>query len=357
MVPLQTRRTPSRRDRLEEAIRHVNRRYAPWLSLALGVATAVLWREGVDSVRAAVVLVSLAAAISLFVLFPPWRSRGAPWLRGASWFTAVNLAQNALWFVVPLYVLSTTWASANAPFTLWLVLLCVLSCFDVFLRERVLRGGVAAVAFLAPTLLAALQLFLPVLTGVAPRWTIFASGALAALAASALLRADARSPIRPPRLALVPALGIAFAGALVARAALPLLPPAPLRMAGSSFALERDGLEPVLPVSVLETAPSPPAYVFFFVEAPRGVHESVRVVIENSGALRESRPLGIEGGRSGGYRLWAPVSRAIESTVRASVRTLGGQIVGETSIRIVPANVAQGSVPAVSSEAPGAGSR
>ena len=315
----------------------MNRRYAPWISLAAGVATAVLWREGVDWIRAAIVLVSLAAAVSLLFLFPPWRTRGATWLHGAAWFTAVNLAQNALWFVIPFYVLSTTWPSRNAPFTLVLVALGALSCFDAFLRERVLRGGVAAVVFLVPAILAALQLFLPILTGVAPRFTVFASGALAAWAAAVLLHADPAAPVRPPRLAWAPALTVALVGALAGRAALPLLAPAPLRVAQARFALGRDGLEPVQPVAFLDAQPEAPASVFMAVEAPRGLTETVRLVVDGDASSRETRPLEISGGRAGGYRLWAPVSRATAGLVRATIRTLGGQIVGEVSAPVVAA--------------------
>lgn len=326
---------PSRRHRALEAARHLNRRYAPWLSLVAGAATAVLWREGVDWIRASVVMASLAGAVWLVFLFPPWRRRGAAWLQGAAWFAAVNLAQSALWFVIPFYVLSTTWPSRNAPFSILLVGLGALSCFDAFLRDRVLRGGLSAVAFLVPAILAAMQLFLPILTGVPPRFTVFAAGAVTALAAAVLLRADPAAPVRAPRLGLVPALAVALAGALAARAALPLLPPAPLRIAQARFALGRDGLEPVASVAWLEAGPGAPAYVFMAVEAPRGLRERVRLVVDTEEGSRETRPLAIEGGRAGGYRLWAPVPRDTAGRVRATIRTLGGQIVGETGVPVV----------------------
>lgn len=99
------------RRRLVLATSSAYRRYGPWASLVAGAVTAVLWREGVDGIRAAFVLASLAGVVSLLVLFPPWTSDGAAWARTAAWFTAANLAQNALWFVIPFYVLSTTWLS------------------------------------------------------------------------------------------------------------------------------------------------------------------------------------------------------------------------------------------------------
>ena len=83
--------------RLLAAAGHVTRRYGPWISLAGGVVTALLWREGIDQIRAAVVLASLAGAITLLLLFPPWsRSRatgmaGHRWVRSAAWWATVNL--------------------------------------------------------------------------------------------------------------------------------------------------------------------------------------------------------------------------------------------------------------------------
>jgi hypothetical protein len=325
--------------RLTAAAAKANRRYGPWISLAVGAATALLWREGVDQVRAALVLASLTGAIALLLLFPPWdESRGPavaenPWVRSAAWWTTVNLAQNALWFVIPFYVLSTTWPSRNTPFTLLLVALGIVSCFDLFLRERLLRGGWAAVAFVVPALLAAMQLFLPVLTGLAPRFTIFASGAIAAFVGACLIAPDTfmrRRRLLPAFLAIT-----AVLGALAARAVLPLLAPAPLRIASASFALGRSGLDPVNPVASLPAGPGAETYVFMALEAPRGLTETVRLVVDGDESV-ETRPLEIEGGRAGGYRLWAPVKPRAGGRVRATVRTEGGQVVGAVSIFVVP---------------------
>lgn len=325
----------------------MNRRYGPWLSLAVGAATALLWREGVDQIRAAVVLASLAGAVTLLLLFPPWGRARVPgvghrqWVRAAAGWATVNLAQNALWFVIPFYVLSTSWLSWNAPFTLLLVGLGVLSCFDAFLRERVLRGRWAALAFVTPALLAALQLFLPMLSGVSPRFTIFASGALASVAGTGLVSPGTFLRRAGARQSLAAAAIAALLGALAARALLPLLAPAPLRLASGSFALGRAGLDPVSPVATLAAGSAAPAYVFVAIEAPRGLEETVRLVVEGEGH-HETRPLEITGGRAGGYRLWAPVSGAEPGRIRATVRTEGGQIVGEISIDVVAPAAAPG---------------
>lgn len=326
------------RRRLVLATSSAYRRYGPWASLVAGAVTAVLWREGVDGIRAAFVLASLAGVVSLLVLFPPWTSDGAAWARTAAWFTAANLAQNALWFVIPFYVLSTTWLSWNAPFTMLLVALGVLSCFDSYLRDRVLRGGAAAVAFVTPALLAALQLFLPIVSGVPPRFTVFASGALAALTGALFVGTPGSGGGAAARAARV--IAVAAGGAALAWLTLPLLAPAPIRIASASFALGRDGLDPVGPVEAV--APGP-AFVFIAVEAPRGLRETVRLEIDDAGS-RESRPLEIVGGREGGYRLWAPVHGEATHEVRATIRTEGGQIVGRVTAPVTavaaPASVA-----------------
>jgi hypothetical protein len=346
--------------RLTAAAAQINRRYGPWIALVVGATTAWLWRAGVDQVRAALALASLAGAVALLLLFPPWDEARGPaikdkaWVRSAAWWTTVNLAQNALWFVIPFYILSTTWASRNTPFTLLLVALGILSCFDLFLRERLLRGGWAAVAFVVPALLAALQLFLPILTGLPPRFTIFASGAIAAFVGACLIAPD--TFLRRSR--VLPLAATAVVGALAARAVLPLLAPAPLRIAQATFALGRNGLEPVSPVESLQAGPSE-AYVFMALEAPRGLTETVRLVVDGEDSV-ETRPLEIQGGRAGGYRLWAPVKTPEEGRVRATVRTEGGQVVGAVSILVVPsaavsAPAAPSAVPAARPSTPPAG--
>lgn len=333
----------SRRARLSAAVGRASRRYGPWISLAGGGVTTLLWRGGIDQVRAAVVLASLAGAITLLLLFPPWDRARVPgigdrrWVQSAAWWATVNLAQNALWFVIPFYVLSTTWPSRNVAFTLLLITLGVLSCFDAFLRERVLRGGGAAVVFVTPALLAALQLFLPILTAVPPRLTIYASGAIAAIAGAGLVTPDTFAPGRGARRSARAVVLVAALGAIAGRAVLPLLPPAPLRLGSASFALGRSGLDPVSPVQTLAAGPASQAYVFLALEAPRGLTEQVRLVVSGESA-QQTRPLEISGGRAGGYRLWSPVRCETPGRIHAMVRTEGGQIVGTVSIEVVPAS-------------------
>ena len=326
-----------RSERLKRLVVSLNRRLGPWLAIGGGIATALLWRKGIDAVRASFVLASLFAAVTLLALFPPWgdarptEGRGAL-LHGAAWWTAVNLAQGALWFVLPFYVVSTTWLSWNAPFTLLLSALAVVSCFDVFMRDRVLGHGHVAAAFMAPAAFAALQLFLPVLTSVPPRLTCFAAGALAAAAGAWLVLPGRVGRVgRVGRAGRVRAaatlLGAAVAGAGLARAALPWIAPAPLRLASGTFALGRQELDPVDPVRTLPAGDGRHAFVFVAVEAPRGLVETVHLSVEGAGE-REGRPLAIAGGRKGGYRLWAEVSPTSPGRVRATVVTEGGQIVG-----------------------------
>jgi hypothetical protein len=337
-----SRAHPRRLRPVAAAVGELNRRFGGWISLGIGAGTAILWRAGIDQIRAAIVLASLATVVVLLLVAPPWESArpqavaARPWLSSAAWWATVVLARNALWFVIPFYVLSTTWPSRNAPFTLLLVVLGVLACFHVFLRERVLRGGGVAVAFVAPALLAALQLFLPMLSGVSPRVTSFASGAIASVLAGCLAAPDRFLRRLPAWRAPVAIAFAAALGAVAGRAALPLLAPAPLRVASARFALGRDGLDPVAPVPALVADATRSAFVFVSVEAPRGLRETVRLVVDgDGGGARETRTLEISGGRPGGYRLWAPLRAHDPGRIRATVRTEGGQIVGAASIDVV----------------------
>lgn len=325
--------------RLRETLTWLNARVMPWVSLASGVLFAVLWREGVDGVRAAFVLASLFGAVTLLVIFPPSRRRrsgGEPvWLGDAAWWATVGLAQNAIWFVLPFYVLATTWPSRNAPWTLLLVGLAVVSCFDVMLREHLLRRPTAAALFVGPVAFATLQLFLPVLLGSPPRATAWAAGAIAA--ATAMLLFIPRGRVRTMLVAVPLA---AAAGALLGRVALPLVAPAPMRLVSATFALGRNGLDPVQPVATLP-AGGGEAYVFVAVEAPRGLRETVHLVIRDEA----SRPLEVEGGREGGYRLWGPVPGPAEGRIEARVLTDGGQLVGRVVAGVDGASPASGAEP------------
>jgi len=342
----------SRWARLRAELDRFNRRVAPWLSLATGVAVAVLWREGIDHVRAAIVLSSLAGVVTLIVLHPRWEARSpqASWLPGAAGWGAVTLAQNALWFVIPFFVLSTTWPSRNVPFTLLLCGLSVASCFEAQLRERLARGGPFAAAFVVPVTFACLQLFLPVLTGLPPRHLAWASGAVAAAVAVALIRPPGFTRFgRAARAVILVALLVV--GAAAGRLLLPLLPPAPLRLVSAHFALERDGLDPAVPTPVLPADRTGPSYVFLAIEAPRGARETVRVLLEGA-AHDETRPLDIVGGRPEGYRLWTAFRPDGPGRVQAIVRTEGGQIVGTADAPVRPRASAAPPPPPVATPGP-----
>jgi hypothetical protein len=328
------------RARAESAWRHANRRWAPWLSLAAGITTALLWRQGIDVVRASLALGSTAGLVAAVSLFPPGAPRipsalEAPWqrrLRAAAGFLGVGLAQNALWFVIPFYVLATTWPSRNAPFTALLAGLTVLSCFEPLFRRSVLEHRLRAAAFVALTQLAALQLLLPVLTGIPPRQVVGAAGALAALSAMPLALPRSLRGLR----AGAATAAAALVGAGLAWLLLPCLAPAPLRLRGVSFALGHEDLDPREPLSRVPAAGGP-VYVFAAVEAPQGVHERVRLALRSGSRALTSRALEIEGGRSGGYRLWAELAAEPGRPLLAQLRTEGDQLVGDAILDPEPA--------------------
>lgn len=335
-----------------EGVGRIAGRVAPWASLAGGVATALLWRRGIDHVRGVLVLASALGGVAL--LHVGRLGRGAPadrsepgWRRRvdeAAVWGAVNLAQSGLWLALPFYAMATTWSSGNALFTVVLLGLAIVSCFDRTMREHVLARDGLAISFVAISTLAVAQLVLPVVLGLAPRHAALLAGAAAALAGGSFVAFEGASGGwsrrfapgvlgRGPRRAALARLALlAVLGAIGTRLLLPWIPPAPLRLASATFALGRDGLDPRDPVVSLPAGPGS-AFVFVAIEAPRGLRESVQLEVDD-GAPRERRPLEILGGRAGGYRLWTDVHLAGARRVRASVRTLGGQIVGRLTASV-----------------------
>jgi hypothetical protein len=98
----------------------IHARYAPWISLALGVLASSLSKKGVDFAPKAVALVALAWLLPLAVsrwLHPPASGvaerRIHHFLRTASPTVTVLLYTNVLFFVVPIWFGSANLRSIN----------------------------------------------------------------------------------------------------------------------------------------------------------------------------------------------------------------------------------------------------
>lgn len=249
------------------------------------------------------------------------------------------LHQEALFFCIPFFLISTDWGSAQVLFTGLLFVLAVVSITDplyfgvVGRQPWLLLGLHAFVIFTA--LLTALPIVLQLDTA---QSLLIAAAAMSLTAVPSLVW---RLPLNGWRawsaaLLLAPALGfMAWSG----RA---MIPPATLGLTEAyiTHELDRTGRvgEPMAAVRSAEALQAKGLFVFTAVRAPRGLHEAIYHVWLHEGREVDRIQLQIDGGREQGYRSWSH-KRAFDADPRGEwevrLETAGGQRVGRLRFRVL----------------------
>ncbi len=231
----------------------------------------------------------------------------------ASYATRV-LYQQTLFFLLPFYARSTTFASWNVVFTLALAALAVLACLDLTF-DRWLRSSAAfAATFFFAVAYAALQLLLPLVARVP--FGAAQEIALALALASTVALVGWPSGARRARrlLGALPAAALTLALFAAPRA----VPPAPLRLASLSFEASSEGA--ALLRAVARVSAPVPVPVHVTVQWWRGEE-----------ALRTSRDVAITA-HGGGFRVWDELAAARlgaeARSVRVELLTETGQLLG-----------------------------
>jgi hypothetical protein len=119
----------------------------------------------------------------------------------------------------------------------------------------------------------------------------------------------------------------------------PLIPPAPLRLLGSSFGLEIDqeNLQPKLPLEHLPSGGPNKIYALTTIGAPIGLKDRVGHRWYLNGKLVYASPFFIvKGGREKGFRFWT--FRTLKnippgSSLCIDLRTEAGQLIGRARLR------------------------
>jgi len=321
-----------------------NRRYGPWISLALGVATVVLVRRGTGyaPVAVAFLLLGWMIALSLKRLLGPAASADAHPTRGvlpairrlapaAAATASVGLYQNVLFYLVPVWAASACWPSSNMVFPVALGAMALFSCFEYPYRAHVLDRPYMLAAFSAVTLFAALVPALAVLVEMPLRYAMACAAGVAGLVAGA-----AALPMRGVSWRLrVPAylaiLGLSLGLAVSAGR---FLPPVPVvcasRGAGTGIAeRELEGRDDRFPAGVDRV------YAWFSVAAPAGWRQPVRFQWYRDG-VAVGNPIDheVSGGREAGFRTWTWRSAPAPGQWRADLITDSGQLVGRVGFRV-----------------------
>lgn len=315
----------------------LNRRYGPWVSLALGIAAVVYVRRGLGFAPVAIGVLMLAwiGAAALRRLAPVavtpdsaersitsvsrWRRVALP----AAGSLVVGLWQNVLFYLLPLWWASAVPGSWNVAFPAVLAGMALLSCFDYRWRAWVLDRPIVHATWSAVVLFATLVPAAAVVA-VPLRISLTVSAAVAALMVAVAVMPRMRLR-RAGRGLTVVAITVASA-ALVPWAA-PVLPPVPaVRLAsGTGTAVQARALVGAADVFPAGTER---VYVWFAVAVPARYRQAIYFEW-----YRDGEPVGrvietfVVGGRREGFRTWASRPAPAPGRWRVDLRTDSSQLI------------------------------
>ncbi len=315
----------------------------PWLSLALGVASAISMNRGPR--RAALVAVA-AVALWLTLLLLHGLSRlqaargGAPvsrllgLARRSSLLATQSALQLGLFFALPFYVRAASFELGHVAFLAGLGLLCAVCLWDP-LTERLLTRPWLAPLLPAISSFVALNAVLPGL-GLSTRASlrVAALTAAAGVTVTAAITAPAGRRLRACAVAL--AAGLCLPAALELGAAR-MVPAAPLRLVKIEIGTRMQGRWVADAVERLDHAPAR-LFCASAIASPLGVKDRLFHVWRYDGALRARIELSIRGGRSAGFRTYSRIDHfgsRPSGVYTCSVETLSGQVLGSRKVRIV----------------------
>jgi hypothetical protein len=312
----------------------LNRRYGPWISLALGVAAVVYMRRGLGFAPIAVGVLMLAwigaAALQRFTpaspaegtaqsAAPRWRRMVVP----AGKSIVVGLWQNVLFYLLPVWWASAVLGSWNTAFPLLLAAMALLSCFEYQWRAWVLDRPVTHAIWSAAVLFAALVPCAAVV-GAPLRLSLALAAAASALAAAAAVAPRMRLPKTARWFACT---GVAAAAGFLAQWSAPILPPVPVVKVTSGVGTAVEARE-LAGRNDLFAAGTDRVYAWFAVAVPAGYRQSVRFEWH-----RDGRPEGratevlIVGGRPDGFRTWSLRKAPAPGEWEVDLRTDSSQLI------------------------------
>ncbi len=255
----------------------------------------------------------------------------------ASWITRV-LYQETLFFLLPFYAYSTVVRSPNVGFLVLLGALAVLSCIDMLFDRWLRTRPVFSLLYFAVVAFAAINLLLPLLLGVRPRFAAPVAALLAVGSAAPLARHAARRGWGA-RLRLAAA-AVVVLGVPVGMPG--LIPPVPLRLENATFGSGFDRstltLADTLADHVAPAAAGGSLYVVVEVFAPRALPTNVQLEWWRNGALlRLSREVGITA-HAAGFRVWdgwhSPGGAVPAGRYRVVLRTTGRRVFGVATLTV-----------------------
>lgn len=247
-----------------------------------------------------------------------------------------NFYQQVLFFILPIYWLSTTPDSRNVLFVVLLATAALLSTMDLIYDRHVAVRRVLTALFFAFSVFAGAAAALPILWQIQSVAALWMAAVIAGLGATTLVLSERRIDWQRTW----------FAGGLIVLGLFlmveygrPFIPPAPLRIQSAAFGTQVDMTDGPRISKTIDATPTDPrgqVYVVIAIYAPRGLHDRVRHVwYHGQQPLKRSRWYDLDGGRAEGYRLWTPLSLTPDlagKALRVDVETEGGQLIGRAHL-------------------------
>jgi len=319
------------------------RRLSPWLSLGVGVASALTMDRGprrgaVVAVCAVLVWFTLLLSAWLGSVLDPDQTGHRRWLlpalRRASLMATQSMLQLTLFFALPFYwQAATVHEPAHVLFMASLILLCVITLWDP-LSTRVLGRPLLGALLPAVGSFVALCAVLPGL-GFSTRTSLWLAAAAAGV--GTVLVAAGVAPVDQRRAVTARALlAVGLLGGALALGAARAVPAAPLRLIKAEIGTQLTGKWVADPASHLVRAPER-LICATAIWSPLGVHDQLFHVWRRDGVPRARIKLDIRGGRGQGYRTNSRLQhlgRSADGVYRCTVETENGQVLGSASVRI-----------------------
>lgn len=313
-------------------------------ALAFGIGVMWLGSRNFAYLRIAILHVAFIWATSMALPFivrsgslsRPWRTRVQLVIN----YFNKNFYQQLLFFILPIYWLSTTPGSRNVIFVVLLATAALLSTMDLVYDRHVAMRRVLTALFFSFSVFAGAAAALPIVWQIQTAYALWLAAAIAAVGATTLIISERRIDWQRSWFAG----GLIVLGLfLIVEYGRPFIPPAPMRIQSAAFgtgvALD-DGPRITERIESTPTDARGQVYVVIAIYAPSGLHDRVRHVwYGGDQPLKRSRWYDVDGGRKEGYRLWTPLSLSPDLAGKAlhvDVETESGQLIGRASLPAAP---------------------
>lgn len=239
--------------------------------------------------------------------------------------------QESLYFVVPFFVMTTTWNSGQAVFTLVLIVAALIAIIEPVYYKWLAPRRWLYFSFHGITLFAVLLTTLPLLfhlpTPQSYMWSLFIA---ALLTCPTAMRNLPFTQWQRRLIVLVLIITICGLGYLVR----PWIPPASLWLTQVAITdhINDETKSPTQKLKMISGAQLRKGiYAYTAIHAPRGLHERIYHQWSHNGKKLDKIALNIKGGREQGYRAWSQKMNFPEDVAghwKITVMTEANQVIG-----------------------------